>query len=154
MARFAQTLIDSGFASGVTRYEDHYPGYEQSARLVIEVNVENRYTVPAIVDTGAPWCVLDPELAQQLQVTQAVSYEPTTMLIIRQGSYKGRLLKLNLTLQAEQGEDLSVDATVFIPSLGPGELWPHPNFIGLDGFLSRIRFAVDPGENAFYFGPL
>lgn len=138
----------------MTRYEDHYPGYEQSARLVIEVNVENRYTVPAIVDTGAPWCVLDPELAQQLQVTQAVSYEPTTMLIIRQGSYKGRLLKLNLTLQAEQGEDLSVDATVFIPSLGPGELWPHPNFIGLDGFLSRIRFAVDPGENAFYFGPL
>ena len=154
MARFTQTLIDSGFASGVTRYEDHYPGYEESARVVIEVHVESGYPVPAIVDTAAPWCVLDPEIVQRLQAFGPVDYDPTTRLIIRQGSFEGRLLKLNLSLQAEQGDDLLVDATVFVPSLGRGEQWPHPNFIGLDGFLSRIRFAVAPSENAFYFGPL
>lgn len=154
MPRFAQPLIESGFASGVTRFDDHYPGYEQSARVVIEVYVESRYLVPAIVDTGAPWCVLDPEIARQLQVIGPVGYDPTTRLIIRQGAYEGRLLKLNLSLQAEEGDDLLVDATVFVPTLRPGEPWPHPNFIGLDGFLCRIRFAVDASDNAFYFGPL
>jgi len=51
-----------------------------------------------------------------------------------------------------QGQDLEIEATVFVPTLPPGETWRHPNFIGLSGFLERIRFAVDPEENAFYFG--
>jgi len=46
-----------------------------------------------------------------------------------------------------------VQATFFIPALLPGESWNFPNFLGLDGFLNRIRFAVDPAENIFYFGP-
>jgi len=38
------------------------------------------------------------------------------------------------------------------PILKSGQAWSYPNFLGLDGFLSRIRFAVDPTENVFYFG--
>jgi hypothetical protein len=40
------------------------------------------------------------------------------------------------------------------PDSKPGLLWDLPNFLGLSGFLERIRFAVDPGSNLFYFGAL
>jgi len=32
--------------------------------------------------------------------------------------------------------------------------WPGPNFIGYEGLLQRIRFAVDPETNLFYFGQI
>ena len=66
--------------------------------------------------------------------------------------FAGRLVRALLTLQADSGEDLMVEARIFVPILRSGQIWPYPNFLGLDGFLSRIRFAVDPIENAFYFG--
>lgn len=47
---------------------------------------------------------------------------------------------------------LEVNATVFVPNLRPNEVWPYPSFLGLSGFLERLRFALDPSENAFYFG--
>jgi hypothetical protein len=49
---------------------------------------------------------------------------------------------------------LDIEATVFIPNLSVDEEWLYPNFIGLDGFLNRIRFAVDPASNLFFFGKL
>ncbi|GAB4431459.1 MAG: hypothetical protein Fur0044_29050 [Anaerolineae bacterium] len=61
---------------------------------------------------------------------------------------------MSLSLQAETGDGVEVEATVFVPTLAPNDTWPHPNFIGLDGFLTRIRFAIDPTENTFYFGLL
>jgi hypothetical protein len=51
--------------------------------------------------------------------------------------------------------EMDVDATVFI--LGPEseESWGDlPSFIGLNGCLERMRFAVDPTSDSFYFGPL
>jgi hypothetical protein len=30
--------------------------------------------------------------------------------------------------------------------------WRGPNFLGYQGLLQRIRFAVDPEVNLFYFG--
>ena len=57
-----------------------------------------------------------------------------------------------MRLEASLGEDLDVDATVFVPRLEPGDIWNYPNFIGWDGFLNRIKFAIDPTESAFYFG--
>lgn len=67
-------------------------------------------------------------------------------------SYRGSLVRATLALQASAGADLAIEATLFVPVLDPGEVWPWPNFLGLDGFLNRIRFAVDPTENVFYFG--
>jgi len=29
-----------------------------------------------------------------------------------------------------------------------------PSFLGLTGFLERIKFAADPNTDTFYFGPL
>lgn len=110
--------------------------------------------VHAIVDTGAPWCVIDPAIARQVGAVAHADYEPDEKLMIRGMLYKGRLLRMGISLEAEQGHSLNIGATVFVPMLRPGDTWPHPNFIGLDGFLSRIRFAIDPAENTFYFGPI
>ena len=154
MARFAQLLISGNFATGMTYYQDLYPGQEQSARVVLPVIVEGSLAVHAVVDTGAPWCVIDPAIVRQIGAGIRADYEPDRWLMVRGTWYMGKLLRLGISLEAERGNGLEIDATVFVPTLPPGDTWPHPNFIGLDGFLNRIRFAVDPRENAFYFGPI
>ena len=110
-----------------------------------------REPIPFIVDTGAPWCVLNPlefeKIADQAEPIEEVTDRP---LNIRGNSYTGCLCRLSIWLPALLGESLEVDATVFVPD----EEWFYPNFIGLDGFLNRIRFAVDPKNNLFFFGAL
>jgi len=106
MARFAQLLISGHFASGVTRYEDHYSRQEQFARIVLTVTVERYLTVRAVVDTGAPWCILAPETVEQLGIMPRATYAPDERLTIRGISYGGRLLRMKIGLRAEQeGED-------------------------------------------------
>jgi len=65
----------------------------------------------------------------------------------RFGLIRGTLHRGPIRLHADEGEPLDVDATVFI---SPD--WQGPNFLGYEGFLQRIRFAVDPETNLFYFG--
>ena len=155
MTKFTQLLISGNFASGVTYYQDYYSSQENIARVVLTVTVEERLTVEAVLDTGAPWCILDPAIVEQLDLAGNADYEPDGRLMIRGTLYAGRLLRMRIDLRDEYEEnDLEIEATVFVPTLAPGETWLSPNFIGLDGFLNRIRFAVDPAENAFYFGPL
>jgi len=154
MAQYAELLIGTNFVSGLTYYQDYYVNQENFARMVLNVTVERRLTIEAILDTGAHWCILDPVILKQLGLTKIPVYQPDGELMIRGITYHGRLLRTGFGLRDEYGEnDLEVDATVFVPTLAPDEIWIHPNFIGLDGFLNRIRFAVDPTENAFYFGP-
>ncbi len=50
--------------------------------------------------------------------------------------------------------NLSLDATAFVPQLHPEQTWPLPTFVGLAGMLQRLRFAVDPVDSKFYFGPI
>ena len=154
MVRFTQPLISGNFAQGVARYWDYYPGEEQSARVVLPVTLEGYLTVPVVVDTGAPWCILDPEIARPLGLAVQAGYASRRKLSIRGMLYEDKLLRMGISLQAEQGDGLEIDATVFVPTLPPGETWRYPNFIGLNGILNRIRFAVDPAENAFYFGSI
>lgn len=155
MARFAQLLLRGGFASAITRYIDRYPGQEQHARMVVPIKLQNmRHPVLAIVDTGSPWCVLDPEIARQAGVSGQTEYISKRPINIRGDEYKGKLFRTRIGLQIEEGEGFEVEATVFVPTLHAGEQWHLPNFLGLTGFLERVRFAIDPEESAFYFGPV
>lgn len=154
MARFTQSLISDGFAIGMTHYDDFYPGEEQFARMVLPIIVSRDLAMHAIVDTGAPWCIIDPEAVRQAGVVVRAGCEMDERLIVRGIRYNGMLFRMIISLEAERGNSLDIDATVFVPTLPPGDVWRHPNFIGLDGFLNRIRFAVDPAENTFYFGPI
>jgi len=60
----------------------------------------------------------------------------------------GYLVRLPLTLWADEGEDLQLDGTFFV-----SDNWPDGmTFLGYSGLLDALRFAVDPQANDFYFG--
>lgn len=156
MAKFDDILFNGGFASGSFRYDDHYQGDDKQSRIVLTITPEKARHSPTkmIMDSGAPWCVLHPELASAWDITSDSEGAPITSLNIRGENRTGRLLRANIILPATNGTDLAVEATFFVPFMEPNEEWRYPNFLGLNGFLDRIRYAVDASENAFYFGDL
>jgi hypothetical protein len=151
MDQFSQPLFETGFVSGVTTYMDEYPGEEAQARIVVSVIPENWFSTPMILDTGAPWCILDPEIAAGLGMDPNSGFVPKEEVSIRGVQYHGGILRMQITVTAAQGNNLVIQAPVFIPILPPEESWNYPNFIGINGFLSWVRFAIDPGDNSFYF---
>ena len=139
------------FATGKVRFSDRDGTIwdSEEPRILVRVKAEpDSESFLAVVDTAAPWCILrpgsDPNLRRNL--------EPLNLQVIlstRLGRFRGDLYRGELTIFADDGEPLTVDATIF---LSPD--WQGPNFIGYSGLLQRIRFAVDPAKNLFYFGPL
>jgi len=101
------------------------------------------------------WCIIGPQEISRLDPKDVV-YLDEYGLQVRGSTYRGKLYRMPVTFNNESGEgtDVTVEATVFVPTLREHEEWLHPNFIGLDGALHRLRFAVDPAENAFYFGAI
>jgi hypothetical protein len=136
------------FAIGGTRYLDADPKFPGSdARIVIPVAIDLiPKPVLAVVDTAAPWCIFEPAVGLILQ-RRFVQVLKRVVLSTRLGRYGGSLYRGLITFPADEGEPLDVDATVF---LSPD--WQGPNFLGYEGLLQRIRFAVDPETNLFYFG--
>jgi hypothetical protein len=65
----------------------------------------------------------------------------------RNGICAGSLRRIDLSLVADERQSLEVNATVFV-----SRQWDGPNFIGWNGLLERIRFAVDPSPSHFYHG--
>lgn len=69
--------------------------------------------------------------------------------------YEGYLYRLHVNFEADTGADLIVEATAFVPLWDAQEAWGDwPVFIGPGGGLERMRFAIDPGTDTFYFGTL
>lgn len=100
----------------------------------------------ALLDTAAHWCVLTPELAEELGYLVAAG---SVRLSSRFGDFRGELVRIPLTLLEDTGDPLIIEATWFVC-----EDWPGPLVIGWKGGLERLRFALDPREDAFYFGEL
>lgn len=117
------------------------------ARIVIPVVIgPASEPVLAVVDTAASWCIFEGEVGAS--VAQGLTRIPgRAILSTRLGVLQGTLYRGQVTLPADEGESLDLDATVFVCSD-----WPGPNFLGYQGLLQRIRFAVDPESNTFYFG--
>ena len=140
------------FATGAMRY-DYSPATtnETTNRIILTVAVENTI-IDAVVDTGAPYSIIAPQTAREAGLDRFTPLERITMLV-RGMRLEGSIIRLTMTLIAEQGEDQNVDATAFIPDVQ--EYWGNfPSFIGQIGFLERITFAVNPSTDTFYFGPL
>lgn len=106
------------------------------------------FQVLALLDTGAPYCILNPELGEQLRPLLGEGLEQVP-LSTREGRKVGTLYKASIKLVAEEGSSLEFEPNVFLC-----DDWPHEgrNFLGYDGCLEYLRFAVDPAENQFYFG--
>jgi len=131
-------------------YYDTVPGAPtRDPRICIQVEIgDGQVEVLAMVDTAAPWCIIEPPLARALRADLEELPEEA-ILSSRLGRFSGRLYRGTITILAQEGVDLSVESTLF---LSPE--WPAGNFVGYQGFLERFRFAVDPGANRFYFGLL
>jgi predicted aspartyl protease len=136
------------FSTGRTRFFDGASGGEEgTAKIYIKIEPEGfGAPIPALVDTGAAWSILDREVAEA--VTLLDGEGPPAMISTRHGPIRGRLENTTLTILADDGESLEVQATVFV-----SRDWPAGTFLGYSGLLERIRFAVDPQQNHFHFGP-
>lgn|SRR5574341_616622 len=148
-----ENLLPGDFVSGVVRYTDTFPDRPES-RIIIPVLFGENNRTYAVVDTAATYCVLDPDEAEILDLNQFPRERDEEGMSIRGFILKGWRCRIPVTLVAARGESITIEATVFVPELDPSQVWNLPNFLGLTGFLERIRFAVDPGLNRFYFGPL
>ena len=151
---FPEIIGENKFTQGRLTYSDHFGNDDSNARIVISIIFGERTSISAIVDTGAPWCIISPEefVATDGRFIEEIG---ATSLWVRGTLYSGILCRVPMRVPDEgYGTDVTLQATVFIPTLKPGEVWLHPNFLGLSGFLGRLRFAVDPEENAFYFGAM
>ncbi len=154
MVTFLAFTDGEPFATGFIEY-NYQPAteHELEPRIMFQVAIENR-RVTAILDTGAPYVVCNPSLTRELGLLPVLALTQMRLLI-RGVSVTGRLYRLNLTFLATQGNDLTVETTAFVPDPEWEERWGNlPSFIGLNGCLERMRFAVDPGSDTFYFGSL
>jgi hypothetical protein len=140
-------LRGAPFCTSAANYLDSDPaGRSEMPYIYVQIGAEQpSLWWFALVDTAAPWCVVDPALAEVL----GLSTRSDTALSTRLGVVRGELHRVPLVLFADQGRALTVEATVFASSH-----WSGPNVIGYQGFLERVRFAIDPGAQRFYFGRL
>jgi Aspartyl protease len=132
---------------GKSRYFADYDDGRDRYLVAVDCRL-GETTFPALFDTGSQWCVLPPRTAQALGYDLAAPQQ-TVPLSTRFGTFHGRLERIALSFPVEEGVTVEVDATWFI---SPD--WPGPAVIGWKGCLERIRFALDPSDDNFYFGDL
>ena len=141
------------FAYGACSY-DYRPIAENNAsmRIFVPVRVED-IQVEALIDTGGVYFICTPEVADLLELHPDASLG-TDRLLIRGVSVPGHLHRVTLQFIAEEGESSDIEITAFVPEQDAHRIWDIPAFLGMQGCLERIRFAIDPGQEQFYFGPI
>ncbi len=145
-----QFTSGTSFASGALRYDYRPINDETTNRIIIPIETISGYKIEAVLDTGAPYVILNPRFANLAGFTPELMLFEENMLI-RGIKLAGKIARLRFTLRADEGDDLDIEATVFVPD--DAERWnDFPSFLGQAGFLERIRFEIDPTENKFYFG--
>ena len=135
------------FTAGRAKYLDRgAQTAEGSAKIFVRIEPEGfGGSVLAQLDTGAAWSVLNAEIAEALGL---IGRDGEQISIgTRDGVVEGRLEDVTLTILAEDGESIVVNARVFV-----SQEWTGQTFLGYMGLLERVRFAVDPQANDFYFG--
>jgi hypothetical protein len=125
---------------------------DTTPRIILTVQISGIETQTAL-DTGGVYLVCDPEIADLLNLDPS-SGVGTDTLGIREWKGSGTLYRLPLMLVSDEGRGLELEVTAFVPSLQPGETWRLPSYMGLSGCLERLRFAVDPATDTFYFGAM
>jgi hypothetical protein len=139
------------FASAVTSFFQGDRKSDLRGRILLEVFLEGQRTVAAL-DTGGIYFICDPELIGGIS-TRLTDHLGEVTMRIRGVKFQGELYLLSLEIPAEQGEGINLQVTAFIPKLEPGQVWDLPSFIGYQGALDRLRFAIDPSLDKLYFGP-
>jgi len=139
--------LSQDYTGRSTYKADHEDG---ANRLLVAVTCrigDLPYFTDALLDTAAEWCVLRADVLGDLDYPDEPG-EVTTMLT-RFGALSGILRRISVSFIADEGDAVPVEATWFV---APD--WPGPAVIGWKGCLERMRFALDPSDQSFYFAEL
>ncbi len=142
-------LNEEIFAPNSASYYDEDPSLESgqtSIHVQIVIKGDMEIATLARLDPATPWVVLNAELNERLGFGAAA--DPDVCLQTAAGRMMGTLERYPIVLAAQEGQSLEIDATLFVCNK-----WRRGNFLGYTGLLERIRFAVDPMSQLFYFGP-
>jgi hypothetical protein len=146
------TRTDDGspFCTGRARFLDAQPGRPaRTSSVYVRVLPEGaQFEVVALLDTGARWSILEEPVARELGLLNAERERHEETLNTRFGNITGFVTRVPMTLVAEEGPSLEVEATVFVSAD-----WPAGTFLGYQGCLERVNFAVDSASQTFFFGP-
>jgi hypothetical protein len=142
------------FATGAALY-NYRPATsaETAPRIVLAVAV-GAYETSAFVDTGGLYFICAPPFARRLRLDHGQGQPASDRIRWRGESLKGVLHRLPLTLLAGEGENVTIEVTAFVPRVGRHQEWNDqlPCVLGMQYCLERLRFAVDPEHDMFYFG--
>jgi hypothetical protein len=143
------------FATSAASYKyETVTGHDESLRVILRVSI-GEFRTSAFIDTGGVYLLCSPEVAQHIQLDSNLAL-PAPPLLWRNNRLAGTLHRIPLTFFAHQGNSLTIEATAFVPHLSLGQVWPSefPCILGMNSCLERLRFAVDPFNDTFYFGEL
>jgi hypothetical protein len=140
-------LNGKSFTTGQARFHDQAPGSQElTAKIFVKIEFPGLDgSLLAQLDSGSAYPMLDSGIARALGVLDGDG-EPA-QVDTRLGKVDGRLERIRLTLIADEGDSLDIEA-VFLVSRG----WSGKTFLGYSGFLDRLRIALDAPRNLFYFG--
>jgi hypothetical protein len=126
------------FATGRARYFDHdINAPEGTGKVFVRISTDGiDEPVLAQLDIGAAWSVINVEIAEELGLLGGAG--EVANLSTRHGPVTGRLENATITILADDGATLDIQATVFV---SPD--WTAPTFLGYAGLLERIRFGLD-----------
>lgn len=125
---------------------------DTTPRISISVKIQGIETY-AFLDTGGVYAICSPDIATQLNLdpNKGVDVDP---IYWRGDKLYGLLHRIPITILAEEGIPLPVEVTFFVPRLSHWQQWPGgiDCILGMYLCLDRLRFAIDPHDNTFYFG--
>ncbi len=122
-----------------------------NSKVYVKCRIRGKGTTEqARLDTGSTYTLISREVVQAIE-NELIDCGPGG-LETWEGTVSGRLVKLDMILIAEGGDDLVIKEGLALVS----EDWGGPIVLGYHGFLDKIRIAIDPGNNReeqlFYFG--
>jgi hypothetical protein len=141
------TLNGERFASGRSKFLDHHPRFpEPTAKVFVKLEFSglDGFWI-AQVDTAAAYSILEFEVARSLDLFDLEGH--WTRMSTRLGLLDGKLVRLPMTLMADEGRSLDLEAMFFV-----SQNWRGGTFLGYTGLLDRLRIALDSPANLFYFG--
>lgn len=142
------------FSDGAMPYEYRPATHAESTPRIVLTIAIGSFETSAFVDTGGVYFICAPQIARRLQLT-ATGVVASEKLRWRNRTLSGVLHRIPVTFYASEGASLTIEVTAFVPVIEPEE-WNDelPCVLGMSGCLERLRFAVDPSTNTFYFGEL
>ncbi len=134
----------------MSEYSDGYPGLDEPLpRVYVKFQPSGTDTYHlALLDTGGHFCILSEEVAATVR-EKLIQGLGEVRLLTSQGRIRGELFKHDIELVADEGQNLVIEATVFVSSD-----WKRPSVLGYAGVVDRAQIALAPQNNGFYFGPL